>query len=145
MAGVGEGRVMTLMMRMTVVVKMKATLIATITMMMLMVMEVVEMAYGGKVIYWPREVHGKEAEGNIHDEGVEGDDDNDDGGQMVLFVILGDYSNDDGKYNDNHVDHDDHDGDDDDHGGDDSEDRSDGKWCNLRSGATTVSEAAQLQ
>ena len=50
---------------------MKATLIATITMMMLMVMEVVEMAYGGKVIYWPREVHGKEAEGNIHDEGVE--------------------------------------------------------------------------
>ena len=47
MAGVGEGRVMTLMMRMTVVVKMKATLIATITMM---VMEVGEMAYGGRDI-----------------------------------------------------------------------------------------------
>ena len=71
MAGVGEGRVMTLMMRMTVVVKMKATLIATITMMMLMVMEVSEMAYGGRGIYWPLEVDEKEAEGNIHDEGVE--------------------------------------------------------------------------
>ena len=89
-------------------------------------------------IYWPLEAHEKEAEGNIHDEGVEGDDDNDDGRQMVLFVILGDYSDDDGKYNVNHDDHDDHDDDDDDHGGDDSEDRSDGKWCNLRSGATTV-------
>ena len=51
MAGVGEGHVMTLMMRMAVVVKMKATLIATITMMMFMVMEVGEMAYGGRGIY----------------------------------------------------------------------------------------------
>ena len=57
---------MTLMMRMAVVVKMKATLIATITMMMLMVMEVGEMAYGGIGIYWPLEVDKKEAEGNIY-------------------------------------------------------------------------------
>ena len=49
MAGVGEGCVMTLMMRIAVVVKMKATLIAMITMMM-MVMEVGEMAYGGRDI-----------------------------------------------------------------------------------------------
>ena len=46
----GERHVMTLMMRMTVVVKMKATLIATITMMMLMVMEVGEMANGERDI-----------------------------------------------------------------------------------------------
>ena len=58
-------------------------------------------------------------------------------------VIRGDYSDDDGK-DEGSNDNDDHGGDDD-HGGVDSEVRSDGKWCNLRSGATTVSEAAQLQ
>ena len=79
---------------------------------------------------------------HIHDDsddGDDGDDDNDDVGQMVQCVIRGDYSDDDGKYEGNHDDGDN------DHSGDDSEVRSDGKWCNLRSGATTVSEAAQLQ
>ena len=60
-------------------------------------------------------------------------------------MILDEYSDDDGKDEGNHDDDDDHCGDDDDDGGVDSEVRSDGKWCNLRSGATTVSEAAQLQ
>ena len=131
---------MTLMMRIIMVVKMKATLIATIVMMMMMVMEVGGMAYGGRGIYWPGDVDEKEVEGNIHDDsddGDDGDDDNDDVRQMVQCVIRGDYSDDDGK--------DEGSNDDDDHGGVDSEVRSDGKWCNLRSGATTVSEAAQLQ